>query len=252
MNRDELKKYIGITGYSLGQVEKDYLQHIVLGEISRNIGGEITFKGGTALQKIGILHRFSEDLDFTARKPLKIDRLKKIASNAFIAYDYPADIGQTIDDERSVGFRLKIQGPLYKGITSLSSIRIEISRRESAELVPIQKEIAPPYADILPYTLAIMDLNEITSEKVRAILTRNRARDLYDLYILIKKGNRPRIELVNKKLQYYSTEFKMVKFKERCKQVGKKWDNELTQLLGETPPYKPAYELVVKKVSEMN
>ena len=250
MNRDELRKYIGITGYSLGQVEKDYLQHIILGELSRNIGGEITFKGGTALQKIGILQRFSEDLDFTAKKSIKIDRLKKTAKNAFIVYDYPVDIDQAIDDERSVGFRLKIQGPLYKGITSLSSIRIEISRWENTELVPIRKEIAPPYADILPYTLEIMNMDEITSEKVRAILTRNKARDLYDLHVLIKKGNRPIIELVNKKFRYYGTEFKLVKFKEQCKQLGKKWDKELNQLLGKSPPFKPAYELVVKKMSE--
>ena len=252
MNRDELKKYIGITGYSLGQVEKDYLQHILLGEISRHIGGEITFKGGTALQKLGILQRFSEDLDFTAEKPPGMSRLKKIGRNAFFNYDYPAEIDQIIDDERTIGFRIKTEGPLFKGKTSLSYIRIEISKRESVKNVPIMKEIAPPYSDILPYTLSIMDLVEISSEKVRAILTRNKARDLYDLHILITKGTSPNLELVNQKLEYYNTEFKQETFKDRCKQLEKKWDTELTQLLGKPPSYKHAYELVVKKVREMN
>ena len=68
MNRDELRKYIGITGYSLGHVEKDYFQHIILGALSRNFGETLVFKGGTALQKLGVINRFSEDLDFTTQK----------------------------------------------------------------------------------------------------------------------------------------------------------------------------------------
>jgi predicted nucleotidyltransferase component of viral defense system len=184
-------------------------------------------------------------------KPPSMTRLKKIARNAFFSYDYPAEIDQIIDDERTIGFRIKIEGPLYKGKTSLSSIRIEISKRESVKNVPLTKEIAPPYSDILPYTLSIMDLVEISSEKVRAILTRNKARDLYDLHILIKKGNSPDLELVNQKLKYYDTEFTLKTFRERCKQLEKKWDNELNQLLGKTPAFKPACELVIKKVSGM-
>ena len=65
MNRNELRRYIGITGYSLGQVEKDYFQHIVLAALSRKMAGSLVFKGGTALQKAGVVSRFSEDLDFT-------------------------------------------------------------------------------------------------------------------------------------------------------------------------------------------
>lgn len=251
MDREELKQYIGITGHSLGQVEKDYLQHIILGAISRNIGGEMTFKGGTALQKMGILRRFSEDLDFTEKKPQRMSRLETTVRSALEAYNYPSEIGQHMDDERTIGFRLLIQGPLYRGKDSLSSIRIEISKRETILRSPEQKEITPPYKDILSYTLEIMSLEEIASEKVRAILTRNKARDLYDLQALIRKGAKPDIELINEKLQYYNTEYAQALFEEKCEQLGKRWDNEMTQLLGRTPDHREAYELVTRTLGQI-
>jgi len=55
MNRDELKEYIGTTAFSLGHVEKDYFQHIILSGFSRRLSSSLVFKGGTALQKTGII-----------------------------------------------------------------------------------------------------------------------------------------------------------------------------------------------------
>ena len=245
MNRDELKKYIGITGHSLGQVEKDYLQHIILGALSRHIGSEITFKGGTALQKAGIVTRFSEDLDFTAREPQTIERLSSVVTSTLDAYNYPSETDRILDDERTIGFRIMIQGPLYKGPESLSSVRIEISKRESVLLEPERREIDPPYADILSYILEVMNLEEIASEKVRAILTRSKSRDLYDLHMLISKGKKPNIDIVNQKLLYYDLEFIRENFLKQCMLLEKKWDSEMTQLVGETPPFRAAYEVVI-------
>ncbi len=245
MNREELKKYIGITGHSLGQVEKDYLQHIILGAISRNMGGEITFKGGTALQKTGIVTRFSEDLDFTARKPQTMERLSRAVTSALDAYNYPSESDRTMDDERTIGFRLLIQGPLYKGPESLSSVRIEISKRESVFEEPERKEIAPPYADILPYIIEVMNPEEIASEKVRAILTRSKARDMYDLYMLMLGGKKPDLDTVNQKLQYYDLEFNRENFMKQCKLLERKWDSEMAQLVGETPSFRTVCEFVI-------
>jgi hypothetical protein len=245
MNMDELKHYIGITGHSLGQVEKDYLQHIILGALSRNMGGEITFKGGTALQKTGFVTRFSEDLDFTATKPQTMARLSSAVASTLDAYNYSSKIDQIMDDDRTIGFRIMIQGPLYKGPESLSSVRIEISKRESVLQEPDRKEIAPPYADILPYILEVMNLEEIASEKVRAILTRSKARDLYDLHMLMLKGKKPNIDMVNQKLLYYDLEFNLENFMKQCKLLEKKWDSEMAQLVGETPPFRTVYGFVI-------
>ncbi|MFW5946723.1 MAG: nucleotidyl transferase AbiEii/AbiGii toxin family protein, partial [Candidatus Natronoplasma sp.] len=55
---------------------------------------------------------------------------------------------------------------------------------------PIRKEIDPPYRDVLPYVIKIRDKDEIAAEKVRAILTRDKVRDVYDLYKLIESDAR--------------------------------------------------------------
>ena len=101
MNREELRRYIGITGFSLGQVEKDYLQHVALGALSRRMGGLLVFKGGTALQKTGLLRRFSEDLDFTLVGEVSLDGMKDAVKHVLGSYNFPADADNITDDEYS-------------------------------------------------------------------------------------------------------------------------------------------------------
>ena len=76
MNRGELRRYVGSTGHTLGHVEKDYLQHIVLAAYSRKMAGHLVFKGGTALQKLGVVARFSEDLE--CRKVFVVPRARSL------------------------------------------------------------------------------------------------------------------------------------------------------------------------------
>ena len=68
LNRKNLESMKTVLGFNLGQVERDYLQHILLLFLYRHAGNWLVFKGGTALQKIFGLNRFSEDMDFTSSK----------------------------------------------------------------------------------------------------------------------------------------------------------------------------------------
>ena len=95
-----------------------------------------------------------------------------------------------------------------------------------------------------------MSLEEIASEKVRAILTRNKARDLYDLHMLLQKGAKPDVDVVNEKLKYYNIEYSQELFNEKCKQLKKKWGMEMTQLLGTAPDYLQAYQLVIRMLEQ--
>lgn len=237
MNRDELSRYKGVTGFNLGQVEKDYLQHIVLGAISRNLSGAVVFKGGTALQKLGITRRFSEDLDFTAREDIPISRLRAMTSAVLSVYNYPVEYDTIRDDERTVGFRMMIHGPLHRDAQSLCSLRIEISRRESVLLPPSRTEMAPLYTDVMPYVLSIMHLDEMTAEKIRAILTRTKARDLYDLYYLARQNVTVTTDLIRDKLAYYGVDFHPAQFLVRCEGFQRRWDTEMGSLVGSPPPF---------------
>jgi len=251
MNRDELLKYKGVTGFSLGQVEKDYLQHIVLSALSRNSSGMIAFKGGTALQKTGIITRFSEDLDFTARGELSRERLKEITRGVFSAYNYPMEIDDEREDERSMGFRMKIQGPLYQGLRSLSTLRVEVSKREAILMPTDRKEITPLYSDIIPYVLEIMHRDEIAAEKVRAILTRDKARDVYDFYFLSARNIRIPTIILDKKLEYYGLKFDAETFIRKCEQYEKIWNPEMRYLIGTPPSIQQVMDKIRKRINKI-
>ena len=64
-------------------------------------------------------------------------------------------------------------------------VYVEISKRENviAERIPLKMDF-PEYS-IPVKRISGMNLDEVGSEKVRAILTRKKGRDIFDLYFLI-------------------------------------------------------------------
>ena len=252
MNREELRRYIGVTGYSLGQVEKDYFQHIILSALSRKSAGLLVFKGGTALQKIGIIPRFSEDLDFTARADVSLEQIRDIAMSAIKNYNFPVESDRFVNDGRTTSFRLKIQGPLYQNRLGICTVRLKISTRESVINEPIRKEFAPLYSDILPYVLDVMLTEEMLAEKIRAIYTRNKARDLYDIYKMLERKTKLDRYLANKKLTYYRLSFDTSVFIKRCERLQPHWNNELQSLIETVVPYQKALDAVKKAVKDIN
>jgi predicted nucleotidyltransferase component of viral defense system len=246
MNKDELRKYLGITGNSLGQIEKDYCQHIVLSALSREQGGKLVFKGGTALQKTGIIRRFSEDLDFTAKGNVVPSKLEKVVLKVFSAYNYKASCLDQQENDLAFSFNIRIQGPLYNGPQSYCKIRFEVSRREAVLMGPRQVHIDPPYQDIVPYVLETMFSREMAAEKVRAIMMRNKPRDLYDLYMILRQGGIIDTAMAHKKLKYYDRSFNKGEFLKKCKGFGRTWARELEMLVDDVPAFKVAYSTIAK------
>ncbi len=241
IRRYELEEYLG--DFNIYQVEKDYLQHLVLWRVYA-YSNDVVFKGGTALQKAYGLNRFSEDLDFTAIGsdgktaggsdvlPRVDEALKSV--NNFYKSGY-----KEISGRESASFKLKVEGPLHKGPTSLCTIELDISFKESLLLQPKAMLITPIYKGLSPYFARVMEMDEILAEKVRALFTRNRvkARDLYDMYFILKKGGRFRISMIEKKLDYYKKPFSNKEFRERLGEAGKRWNDELKPLMKTVPDY---------------
>jgi len=251
MNREELKQYIGVTAFSLGHVEKDYFQHIVLSALSRRWGSYLVFKGGTALQKIGLLSRFSEYLDFTEDKDLSIDIIAENVVRAIGSYNYPVETDDLTDTEMTAGFRVKIRGPLYRNNRGICTIRVEISRREKILIEPEVQEIDPPYKDVLPYVVRMMDRDEIAAEKIRAVMTRDKVRDLYDLYMLIEHGASFHRDMVEKKLKFYRISLEPSDVADRCEELAKRWDKDLSSLMERVPPKEIALARVISEISKI-
>jgi len=245
--RNELQKYCILTGFNLGQVEIDYLQHLFLMLFSKKSSSNIIFKGGTALQKIYGLHRFSIDLDFTQRGTDELKETMERISKEMSDFGYPTEI----EEIKTIGktFIFKISGPLNsENPSSRARLRIEISQRESLLQEPLFKEVNPIYPDLQSYTLLAMAEEEIFAEKIRAIMSRNKPRDVFDLHFLLEKGIKFNLEFVNKKLEYYQEKFDRKKFLDRVKEKKASWISELKIYSKAIPEFEKVLALIEKKI----
>lgn len=216
-----------------GNAEKDYFQEIALLAISREVPG-LVFKGGTALYKFHGLDRFSEDLDFSG--DLRQKDIGKIAA-------YLRNFGGPTETElKEVAggmlATLRIRGLLYQGSAqSTCSLRIDVNSKSDMLFDPERRSVSSLYPDIPSFSIDVMRQDEILAEKIRAILTRDKARDVYDVYFLSHKGISVDARSVNAKLAYYGIGFKRESFVAAVAARRKLWNSELAVLLPDVPEF---------------
>jgi predicted nucleotidyltransferase component of viral defense system len=240
--------YRKILGFNLGQVEKDYLQHLVMVQLARSSGDELVFKGGTCLQKVYGLNRFSQDLDFTQNNPVDIEMFSSAIERGLRGFGYPTSF-TSLKKRISAASNFKIQGPLYQGTKiSLCSLHLEISGREEILIKPEFKTIYPVYEDLPPYTFLIMEPVEILAEKLRALTARNRARDLYDIHFLLKKNTAIDWHIVEAKMQYYEKSVEIKDIVDAIEEKEKYWKREMPQLVPQAGEFKDIKNYVVNKI----
>lgn len=235
--KEDLQDLTRLSGFKLWQTEKDYLQHIFLFFLSQETKRELVFKGGTALQKVYGLNRFSIDLDFTSdeKDETNIENISKDMS----------DFGCETRISKVEGFKemgrtivLKVKGPLYDGTErALTTLRVEISLRGDLILEPEIKEVVPIYPDLKPYLMLVMRLEEILAEKVRALFWRTTAKDAYDIWFLLRKNVPVELNLINKKLAYYKMEFSIKGLKGKLGDTRRVWGNDLKQVVTFVPDF---------------
>lgn len=236
----ELKKYANFKSLNLGQAEKDYFQDIVLFCIYKIYANEMVFKGGTALSKCYGLDRFSEDLDFTATTQFSTDKLKT-QLNKFMKYE----ITEKTVAGNNLKITLNIYGPLYNGIKySTCKLILDISYRENIITKPNIKKIITNHK-IPSFDVCVMSTEEIFSEKIRAIMTRDKARDVYDLYYLVLKKTKVDLNLVKEKLKSYEESWDIKEFTEKLKNKEKLWKTELPQLVLNVPEFKEVTKEII-------
>ena len=195
---DELAKKFSIDWYS---IMREYLQIVFLAALYEDkLSQDVYFKGGTAIRLLLNSFRFSEDLDFTARLNPEdienlviktVDRMKLTVPN--VAFKKLKTI------HKSYSGSLQFKDEEYK---SPVNIHVEFSYREK----PLtQKEsVLETLFPISPYPIIIhFDWDEILAEKIRALMTRAKGRDLFDTWYLMSKGIEIDLNLINKKMALY-------------------------------------------------
>ena len=247
---EQLKEVAKLKGIrNLGYAEKDYLIDLILLSISRNTKNELVFKGGTCLYKFYKIDRFSEDIDFTLRKELDIDKLLEKIISDLKSFGIEAEIKLKKKFFNSVMTTIRTKGPMYTGTPqTFSNIRIDINLKSSVDTEPEVAKYSSLYPDIPAFSLVIMQKKEILSEKIRTILTREKARDAYDLWFLLEKGVEFDEKLVKEKLKYYNEEWDITKFKKKLDLKRKLWDVELKPLINNVPDFGKVKKTILEKV----
>lgn len=144
------------------------------------------------------------------------------------------------DNNTTFSFRITANGPLNSGLRDRCVVYVEISKREMVLCKTIPVKFDRPEYQLPIKNLSGMALEEVGAEKVRAIMTRDKARDIYDLYYLI---HNKKIKIDNKltvqKLKYYKTGFSKLKLIEKINDSNDYYKKELTTIvLEDIPDYK--------------
>lgn len=246
ITRRELAEYAKITGLNLGQAEKDYFQNILLFIIYQSYGTGVIFKGGTALKKCYGLNRFSEDLDFTCVAEFDAEEMKKGMERFKIESEM-----KTNEHENGLKIMLKIRGPLYAGVPqSLCNFVVDLSFRENVILPPAVKTIGRFMEEVPSFDVLVMQEKEILAEKIRAILSRHKSRDLFDLWFLIKKGVKADEGILEEKFRYYRRSWDIGEFESRVGAIKTIWDSELRPLVKNVPNFDEVTDVVLEEVKK--
>lgn len=163
-------------------VVREYIQHLFLSSLYQTKEAEaLLFKGGTALRIVYNSPRFSEDVDFdgihiTSTKPIE---------TAFVS---------AMSEIEKVGFQMSIAEAKktsggYLGILTYQAyglneqMKFEVSlrpRKQSKEVSTITCDFTPPY------TITHVSGDDLVKGKIAALLDRNKPRDWYDLYFILR------------------------------------------------------------------
>ena len=245
ITRDELKVYAKLRAIkNVGHAEIDYFQNIILFIISQSYGRDFIFKGGTALSKCFGLPRFSEDLDFTCKEKPNLKYLEDGLKRFKIEYEIEKE-------EYANGLKiiLRINGPLYIGIkNSLCRIIIDISLREPIILEPEIKSLGRFLEEIPSFDIILMQKKEIFAEKIRAIMTRDKARDIYDLWFLIENKVEFDKKLAENKLRYYNKSWNEKDFDRAVNAKKSIWLSELNPILDVIPEFQKVKKEIIKSI----
>jgi predicted nucleotidyltransferase component of viral defense system len=182
-------------------VSREYLQLLFLKYFySQKESEKVYFKGGTALRFLFSSFRFSEDLDFTSL--LTKSKLKILINKTL--QDLKKEVGEILfQEEKTIADAFT--GRIFQKIKEFNfplTIRLDFSLREKPFLT--ESSYLETVFPIGPFPqVSHLKIEELMAEKIRAILTRNKGRDIFDFYFLLSKQVPIDWKLVNKKMALY-------------------------------------------------
>lgn len=246
LTKQQLQRIAQRHGIGLQAQERDYIQHLFLSVLySRSQG--LLFKGGTALRVLHRSPRYSEDLDFSTTLDLADTKaLFRQAIADLVRFGVMAVARNEWVSAVGYSFELSFQGPLYDGRNRRKGkIRVDTSLRPE-EMATERRLVSSEYDDVVPFLLIALTVEHLFAEKVRALMMRGKARDLYDLWFLIEQGLNVDVGLINAKLALYDRAFELERFQQQVEALESSWQRDLRPLLAQVPKFALVQERVLQ------
>jgi predicted nucleotidyltransferase component of viral defense system len=228
-------------------VERDYVLTHSVAAISRHPAEHgLVFKGGTALRLCYFEdYRYSADLDFSLREGGDLDAALRCIQTALdgVANEIGFPHLAVADDRK----RIEYEGPLGR----LRDLKLDVATDELVEDTTIQP-LLPRYPDQPEANVSVYTLGEIAAEKLRCVIQRVQARDLFDLNELFVVNRLklqetwPAFERKARHKQIDPAQFSE-RFETRVPQWRSRWDSEMHEHLGGEPDQFDAVERAVRR-----
>ena len=232
------------------QIEKDYILSWILQGVAQHkqLSKVMVFKGGTVLKKIYFKsYRFSEDLDFTLLN--KAITNEQIFEGFQAAFEYVLEeanirfeiIEKNEHEDGGINFYISYVGPLG-GQGKNKKVKVDISRTEKLEFVPVMKNVFLEYSDLKEHQFLCYPLEEVLVEKMRTVMQRMQARDFYDIWYLLEQHgmdvNLYLMEFANKCVNkgLNPADFKK-KLAERLPQYKGRWQSSMSEQMHDLPDF---------------
>jgi len=240
ITEDEFNNVVAQTGFKYALMQKDYYATIIL-YLLKDVKG-IYFKGGTALNKIFLNYaRISEDIDYSVSKDLKnVEKeIRKIikASPLFHSVTH---------DKRVQKFTRLIAH--YKGFDNQEdTIFIDLNEKSNLILKPEKHKVPHHYSENIPeFSVMTLAKKEMLAEKVAAAIGRNKPRDHFDVYMILKSKEPLDMNLVKKKCESSGDDFNIIKMFNKAKKLKNRWDEDMVPLLVEKIGFKEVMQTLAK------
>lgn len=190
---------------NINNIVREYWEMFVLNELyGSSLADALIFKGGTALRLIHNSPRFSEDLDFSLLKKMDFEKFKDIIETA--AASQPELSVKQIYSKKNTYFALIKFKQDY--LSQTLSIKVEVSKRK----LPTQKNkifellaASSPASNLKPL-IRVFTLKQMFKDKLMALNTRKKARDLFDFWFIgqllkQKLPTPPKIKLIEREIK---------------------------------------------------
>lgn len=164
-------------------VVREYIQHLFLSYLYKMPGaGDLLFKGGTALRIIYQSPRFSEDLDFTGQNIYDTSAIEQLFISTLTEIE---KTGITIDLKEAKPTTGGYLGIIHYELHDfIEDMKFEVSLRRGKTQ---KNDISSIINDYVPsYSLIHQAAKEIVGGKIAALLDRQKPRDYYDLYFILR------------------------------------------------------------------